>query len=271
MPNLDQESFIAHFEAATRQAGFEVESRRGLELRVIVHEQSMRCNLEQMYQIYQGAPDRIDDLVQAHLSALKQVPPAPPKPTEKEAAESLLPILQPKQWITEMERGDMDIPIPIHQPFAGGLVITYVLDFPEYRVFLSPAVMPQFMGQFDPPLDAIHQYALENLRKRTTSQHYETHGLGKDTLVVCETKDGFAAARILLPELMETWAGRIPGRMLIGVPNRDFLIAFSDRDPEHVAAMSQQVHRDAKVRQHALCGELLLWENGRVREYQIRH
>jgi len=266
MPNLDQESFIAHFEAATRQAGFEVESRQGLELRVVVHTQSMRCNLEQMYKIYQGAPDRIDDLVQAHLNALKQVPEPSPKPTEKEAAESLLPILQQKAWITEMGKGNIDIPLPYHQPFAGGMVIAYVFDFPEYRAYLSPATMP-----LDSPLETIHQYALENLQIRTTSQHYETHGLGDHTLVVCETDDGFAAARILLPELMETWAERIPGRMLIGVPNRDFLIAFSDRDPEHVSTMSQQVRRDAKKRQHPLCGELLLWENGRVREYQIRH
>ena len=77
-----------------------------------------------------------------------------------------------------------------------------------------------------------------------------------------------SATRILLPDLMEKWAGRIPGRMLLGIPNRDFLIAFSDRDPAHVAAIAGQVRRDVKERDHPLCADLLVWQGGRVREYR---
>jgi len=69
---------------------------------------------------------------------------------------------------------------------------------------------------------------------------------------------------------MATWAERTPGRMLIGIPNRDFLIAFSDRDPAHVAAIAGQVRRDAAKRDHPLCTDLLLWQNGRIREYRLK-
>jgi uncharacterized protein YtpQ (UPF0354 family) len=89
-------------------------------------------------------------------------------------------------------------------------------------------------------------------------------------MVVCETRDGYAATRVLLPDLMATWAERIPGRMLIGIPNRDFLIAFSDRDPAHVATIARQVRRDAAQRDHPLCADLLLWQNGRIREYYLK-
>jgi uncharacterized protein YtpQ (UPF0354 family) len=114
----------------------------------------------------------------------------------------------------------------------------------------------------------VHAHALENLRQRTTSQDYHTHGLGDRAMIVCETHDGYAATRVLLPDLMAEWARRIPGRTLIGIPNRDFLIAFSDRDPAHVAAIARQVRRDAARRDHPLCPDLLVWRDGQAREYR---
>ena len=88
--------------------------------------------------------------------------------------------------------------------------------------------------------------------------------------MVCENKDGYAATRVLLPELLERWAERIPGRMLLGIPNRDFLIAFSDRNPDQVAAIAHQVRRDATKRDHPLSGSLLTWKDGRITEYRPR-
>jgi uncharacterized protein YtpQ (UPF0354 family) len=92
--------------------------------------------------------------------------------------------------------------------------------------------------------DIVHAYALENLRLRTNKRSYETHGYRARTTIVCETRDGCAATRILLPELMEKWSRCILGNMLLGIPNRDFMIAFSDRDQEHVQAIVHfaQIH-----------------------------
>jgi uncharacterized protein YtpQ (UPF0354 family) len=265
---LDSESFGAHIEAATRQAGFEIEKRDGLDLYVVRHGKPMRCNLDKVYSAYQFSPHRLDDIVQAHLEALRSVPPPSPPPTEKEAAESLLPMLNPAWFLEEVERqGGVS---PVQRPFVAGLVVTYVFDFPHHRAYINDEIMAKIMSSPDTTFDEIHEYALENLRKRTTSQVYETHGLFDQTMVVCETRDGYAATRILLPDLMEKWAGRIPGRMLLGIPNRDFLIAFSDRDPAHVAAIAGQMRRDVKERDHPLCADLLVWQGGRVREYRPR-
>jgi uncharacterized protein YtpQ (UPF0354 family) len=145
-----------------------------------------------------------------------------------------------------------------------------VFDFPHYRAYVNEDMLAQMMAGPETTFDMIHEYALENLRLRTTSDNYQTHGLYDKTMVVCETRDGYAATRILLPDLMATWAERIPGRMLIGVPNRDFLIAFSDRNPAHVAAIARQVRRDAAQRDHPLCADLLLWKDGRIREYRLK-
>lgn len=266
---LKLKQFAARMEAATRKAGFAVAGRQGTTLTVILHDQPVRCNLKTAYQAYQNAPDRLDDIIAAHLSALGKAPPPPPPPTEAEAAESLLPMLQSPQWVAETQKAN--IPLPVQRPFVAGLIIAYVLDMPAYRVYLNEEVIPQFTGQGESSLDGIHEAALDNLRRRTSRRHYQMHGLGDKTLAVCETDDGFAAARILLPELMVKWAARIPGRMLIGVPNRDFMIAFSDRDPEQVAAMARQVRRDAKERDHMLCPDLLVWDGRKVKEFRPRH
>ena len=240
---LDLEAFVAHVEAATQQAGYTVVKREEGVLHVVLHDQPMRCKLDTAYQAYLSSPHRLDDIVEAHLEALRQVPPPSPPPTEKEAAEALLPMLNRPELLEHVQR--QDAPPPVHRPFVAGLIITYVFDFPDYRAYINENILARIMSGPEVTFDMIHEYALENLRRRTTSRDYQTHGLRGKTMVVCETRDGYAATRVLLPDLMATWAERIPGRMLIGIPNRDFLIAFSDRDPAHVAAIARQVRRDA--------------------------
>jgi len=266
---LDPESFAAHVEAATRQAGFAVEKRDGLTLYVVLHAEPMRCDLRTAYSAYRNAPDRLADIVDAHLHALRQVPPSPPPLTEKQAAEALLPLLNRRQWLQEMQR--QTTVSPVHRPFVAGLVITYVFDFPDSRAYINEDMLAKMLDAPGATFDAIHEHALENLRRRTSSKVYKTHGWGDRTLISCETRDGYAATRVLLPDLMAIWAGRIPGRMLLGIPNRDFLIAFSDRDPAQVAAIAGQVRRDAKQRDHPLSADLLVWRDGQVREYHPKH
>ena len=266
---LDAEAFGACIEAATREAGFEIERRDGLDLYVIPHDQPMRCNLRIAYSAYENAPNRLDEIVQVHLGSLRRVPPTPPPPTEEEAARSLLPMLNPAVFLDAVEH--RNAPPLVHRPFVGGLVITYVFEFPHHRAYINDEIMSKITsGSPETGLDEIHEYALENLRYRTKRRDYEMHGRRDETMISCETDDGFAATRVLLPEMMEKWASRIPGRMLIGIPNRDFLIAFGDRDPARVAALAEQVRRDAAERDHPLCADLLVWQDGRIREYQLK-
>ncbi len=264
---LDAEAFGARVEAATRAAGFEIERREGLDLYVIPHDQPVRCNLKIAYSAYKNAPQRLDEIVQVHLDSLRRVPPTPPPPTEEEAARSLLPMLNPARFLDAIEK--KEAPPLVHRPFVGGLIVTYVFDFPHHRAYINDEILAKMMaGERETTFDEIHEYALENLRQRTKRQDYEMHGRRDETMISCETNDGYAATRILLPGLMKKWASRIPGRMLIGIPNRDFLIAFSDRDPARVAALAAQVRRDAAERDHPLCADLLVWQDGRIREHR---
>ncbi len=266
---LDRNEFVDHVAAATRQAGYVIQKRDGVVLTLEMQGQPMRCDLKQLYSAYQLQPDRLGDIIAAHLAALRQADRPRPPLSEKQALESFLPLLNPRAWLDAVRQQGAQP--PVHRPFVAGLVITYVFDLPDARAYIHQAIYDELLSAPDATPDAIHEMALANLRKRTSPRDYKTFGMGDQTIVVCDKRDGFAATRILLPELMATWAERIPGRMLLGAPNRDFLIAFSDRDPEQVAAMTQQVRRDAFQREGGLTRDLLLWHKGRVVEHRTVH
>jgi hypothetical protein len=77
---------------------------------------------------------------------------------------------------------------------------------------------------------------------------------------VIQTSDGYDAARVLLPEiratLIEQLTGEVTGMVLVGIPNRDFLIAWpTDASPEIHARMRHQLAEDAKQQHHPLAGQ----------------
>lgn len=266
---LDHNEFVDHVENATRQAGYVIQKRDGMTLTLEMQGQPMRCDLKQLYGVYRLQPDRLNDIVAAHLAALGEADKPRPPLSEKQALESFLPLLNPTAWLDVVRQQGAQP--PVHRPFVAGLVINYVFDLPDARAYVDQKIYDEILSAPDATPDVIHEMALANLRKRTSPRDFKTFGMGDQTLVICDKRDGFAATRVLLPDLMATWAERIPGRMLLGVPNRDFLIAFSDRDPEQVTAITQQVRRDAAQREGGLTKELLMWRNGRVVPHRVVH
>ena len=86
-------------------------------------------------------------------------------------------------------------------------------------------------------------------------------------LFIYNSGDGYDAARLLLSDVLSGWARDLPGQLVIGIPNRDFLIAFSDVNPEILRAVAAQVQADAVQQQYGLTEQLFTLENGIVKEY----
>lgn len=72
----------------------------------------------------------------------------------------------------------------------------------------------------------------------------EHHEGEANTLYVYESRDGFDAARILLDERWRELADRHTERIFIAIPSRDFLIAFTDTNAEHLALIRERVFDD---------------------------
>jgi uncharacterized protein YtpQ (UPF0354 family) len=266
---LDRDQFIDHVAAATSAAGYVIRKRDRTVLILEMQGQSMNCDLKRLYDVYKLQPDRLNDIVAAHLASLRQADRPTPQLSEQQALESFLPLLNLRSWLDTVRKQSGEA--PVQRPFVANLMINYVFDLPHARAYIQPEVYDKMLAAPGATPEVIHEMALANLRKRTDPRDSKTFGMGDQTIVICDKKDGFAAARVLLPELMATWAERISGRMLLGVPNRDFLIGFSDRDPEQVAGMIQQLRRDAAQREGGLTSELLMWRNGRVVAHRTVH
>jgi hypothetical protein len=77
------------------------------------------------------------------------------------------------------------------------------------------------------------------------------------TLIVVQESDGYAAARVLLPEFREFLIKNLApkaGYVWVGIPNRDFLIAWPDDLPSSTqAGIRQQLVTDAQQQHHPLC------------------
>jgi Protein of unknown function (DUF1444) len=268
---LSLERFAAQVETATRAAGYTIEKREGgmIWVKCKGNGNTMRCNLETAYRAYVGSPHRLPDIIKAHLNALSKVPATPVPPDAKAMAESLLSLLQQARWAEQkIQVGGAKL---VHRPFVTGLVITYVFDLPDHRAYVNENMVPEVLGEGRSGLEEFHEYALNNLRLRASQHKVTTAGTGRQTLISCETQDGYGATSILLPELLDGWAKKIPGRLLIGIPNRDFILAFSDQNPAGVEVVAEQVRRDARERQNPLLSRLLVWEQGKLREHAPLH
>ncbi len=263
---LSLKQFIAHMVSQTKEAGYTVEKEAGTRLFIRMSSQSQGLDMKLLYQAYQNAPERLEDVVKAHLAALAQTAQATKPITPQQAAAALLPVLQPRTWLEEMQKHH---PTPLlQQPFGSGLVIVYLFDLPSGRTYVNESMVKELLAARD--LAAIHAHALKNLRSCIDKYTIEGHGNFEHTLISCESQNGYAAMCILLPELLEEWDRRMPGRMVIGIPNRDFIIAFSERNPSF-GSISQQIAEDARRQEHPLTPRLLVWRDGVVREQQPLH
>lgn len=99
---LDTTAFTTMLAKATRKAGHRVERTEELALFVDMHGTSLRCNLATVYNAYRQSPDRLDDIVAAHLAALAKVP-AVPMPSSAAVLHSrLLPMLMQRSRLTAL-------------------------------------------------------------------------------------------------------------------------------------------------------------------------
>lgn len=287
---LSKKAFLQRVADATVDAGFTVDKLSGETLHIEHNGQMSKFSLATVYSAYQQAPERLTDIINAHvavLQSMRQLTPPGPEPAlldshpvsanesangngsaaAIQADELLLPVLQQRSWLDEMK--DKVNSIPIHKPFVTGLIVAYVIDTPAFRTYFNEAMLARVVEQGVATADDVYEDALNNLRGLLDKEmQIDTFNSFAETIITCETREGYASSCILLPELMEEWDKRIPGEMLIGIPNRDFIIAFSHKHPAGIEGIETQVAQDARTKERPLSGRLLKWKDGNIREFR---
>lgn len=233
-----------------------------LTLQLRIHGQSVTSDLTHFYQLYLDAPDEAEAIQTALLEALIDQPPDRSEDDPGVLLDRVLPMLKPLALLEQVRA--QKLPLLAYRPLVGELMITYVIDEGQSVAYINDDHLARW-GVSEPQL---YQRALVNLRAKQWRPHPGQIGNGKGGLLIFNGRDGYDATRLLLPELFTTFAVGMPGNLVIGVPNRDFLIAFSDADLRVFDKVRAQIDIDLRTQPHPLSSQLLTLRNGQIEVYE---
>jgi hypothetical protein len=200
-------------------------------------------NLYARYQLAGVAGAELKDFVCGHFGNLVDVAPPPegkPLAPWREARRRLRPQLMPESFTNRL-------PL-VHFPFHAGLAIGVVLDEPKRYAY----VRREDLAAWHKTAEQVYQRALDNLDE--AMRDVKIHASHQPARVLAiETRDGYDAARILLPSLRVQAVEFLGQPFFAGLPNRDFLILWSRRcSPGFHQAICRQLEADAERQSHPL-------------------
>lgn len=114
----------------------------------------------------------------------------------------------------------------LSRPFASRVVVAYAIDEGQTVRFASASDRERW--KID--LDGIHETAIANLDALSAAVELEiAEARGSGRFVIVDTQDGYDAARLVLPRFRARLLDALGAPMFVGIPNRDFLVAWSAR------------------------------------------
>lgn len=242
--------------------GWSVEEPRPGELRIKrastdTDEQAVGVNLSNLFQSGTTV-ERVADLVGKYLrEAARHGTESDDAPLDRAR---LLPLIKHAGLIEEIAASRVQ-PIAWRPFITPDLIVALVLDFEESMRYVRQREAEREGLDFDDLLEV----ALANLQARSGGELYEMGDEQTGAIFVIATQDGYDATRILLKPLLENLAQRVQGRLVIGIPNRDFLIAFGDANPALVAQVRRQIEADSRTRPYPLTQTLFTLRDGELR------
>jgi uncharacterized protein YtpQ (UPF0354 family) len=261
---MSAEQFAAYMEKRLELYDeIEVLDREGMELRLRANGADVAADLGNFYSAYARNPAQLDSVVQTFVRVMLGIQPDRTNSDYAALADRVYPMLKPLGMLAEVrERG---LPMLAYSEFIEDLIIAYVIDEERSVSYINE----EHLERWEIDVRDIHERAIENLRRHTEADvRYTTVGEGEQQLFIFNSGDGYDATRLLLSDVLADWARQVPGNLVIGVPNRDFLIAFSDANPEILRAVAAQVQSDAVQREYGLTEQLFTLAGGVVKTYR---
>ena len=260
---MTAEQFAAYMEKRlTTYDEIEVLDRAGVELRLRASGADVAADLTNFYTAYMRDPTQLDVVFETFVRVMLGITPDRSTSDYAALAQQIFPMLKPLEMLVEVR--ERKLPMLAYREFLGDLMIAYVIDEARSVAYINE----EHLERWNVSVQDIHGQALENLRRATEQVKYTTVGEGEQQLFIFNSGDGYDAARVLLSEVLTEWVRALPGNLVIGVPNRDFLIAFSDANPDILRAVAMQVQADAAQREYGLTEQLFTLVRGVVKEYR---
>lgn len=240
----------------------EVLDRAGMELRLRANGADVTADLTNFFSAYARDPAQLDVVFETFVRVMLGIQPDRSTSDYAALADRIYPMLKPLEMLVEIR--ERKLPMLAYREFLGDLMIAYVIDEDRSVAYINE----EHLDRWSVSVQDLHEQSLANLRRRTEEVKYTTVGAGEQQLYIFNSGDGYDASRLLLSEVLADWAHALPGNLVIGIPNRDFLIAFSDANPEILRAVAVQVQADAARRDYGLTDQLFTLVKGVVKEYR---
>jgi len=240
----------------------EVLDREGMELRLRANGADVTADLTNFYNAYSRDPAQLDIVFETFVRVMLGIQPDRSASDYAALADRIYPMLKPLEMLVEVR--ERKLPMLAYREFLADLMIAYVIDEERSVAYINE----EHLDRWSVSAHDLHEQSLVNLRRRSEQVKYTTVGVGEQQLFIFNSGDGYDASRLLLSEVLAEWARALPGNLVIGIPNRDFLIAFSDANPEILRAVAMQVQADAAQREYGLTDQLFTFVKGAVKEYR---
>ncbi|MBM7842021.1 MULTISPECIES: DUF1444 family protein [Herpetosiphon] len=263
-PLLDQEEFGDVVEERLEQlGGIEELSREGMEIRFRWHGRAVVSELEHFYNAYRRSPAQLESILQSLEAAVRSFAPDRGQELWDELEDRIYPMIKPATMLLEV--AERNLPQLVYRPFLADLIICYVIDEPESVAYINEEHLKTW-GVLE---TTIYTKAVDNLRIKTLKPGMaQVVGEGNQMLFIYSTSDGYDASRILLTDVLNEWADLLPGNLVLGIPNRDFLIGFSDANAEILQRIAMQIAQDAYKLDYGLSDQLWTVKQGQILIYE---
>ena len=218
-------------------------------------------SLSNFYRMYLQQPQNFRRIIVPGLTTvvrLQELGPDQLAPSLEQVKQRILPILSSEEEPRSDER--------VQMPWVGGLCVGYVVDEDDsYRY-----VHQRMIEAWDLSLDDLHDLALQNLRRYSAAHPLEVTMVGDDEnprLLMPVKPDAYNCSRVLDPDFHCQLRDLFGPELIIGVPNRDFFVAATMKDPDLISQIRKRVDEDFSTMHHPLTRRLLVVSADGVSEY----
>jgi uncharacterized protein YtpQ (UPF0354 family) len=260
---MDSERFAQYIERrlSLHEGEVQVIDRQRMELRLLVAERETTVDLATYYHAYRQKPELLDAVAQTLVRVLLGEIATETESDFESLADRVCLMLKPAALLAEV--AERKLTMLVYRKFLADLIIVYTITEGRNITFIND----DHLEKWGIAEHELHERALANLRRRTADVRYTTVGEGEQRLYIFNSADGFDASRLLLTEIIGGWARTLPGQIVIGVPSRDFLIAFCDANPDVLQAVALQIQTDS-LGPAGLSDQLFTLSKGTIREYE---
>jgi uncharacterized protein YtpQ (UPF0354 family) len=179
-----------------------------------------------------------------------------------EIRERLYPMMMDPVQIQAKGQGQM-----LNGAIAEGLFVIYAIEEPNEKVRY---VSYQDLRDWGVSHTTVHVTAVRNLERITRGKRVTKLDTlqGGRPMFIWNLQDGYDAARILLPEWLNDFAAAVPGRLVIGVPHRNWLVAVGDEDEGLVRMVQRRVQLEHREAGFPVSPYLYTWDGTSLQRYK---